>query len=403
MTVMVIKALLAAALALVPGATTAPPQMAAPAASGVRLTFYAAGATVPGTMQEAVWKPDCDPAREECWVDAATGQTIGMSDVPGSGGDGFSQVDILHLDAQTCIARMITYSPELHTGAMLGSARQSAVFRGGSCSDYWMPPAQVSSAQAGTTGGVQVLRGPSILGGTAFDAVSVVTASADMRTSTTYDTASGFLLVASSRSQGAAVPTIDNDAVVPGAGSTHLAYTRFVSSRSIPWLAIAEPLPEHVRTVNRLVYDCTTTTVWTASPEISNQQPCRMEATPRERTDLYVELETSLSQSDGVRTTPSVTQGSEVVAAIGPGGLFLAPSVLVQLTPGTVLDDDPVTGVRTSVVAADASTVTISEQTAVDHTVLTYDRASGWMLHSSVEQILGEMSFTTQFALTAVE
>jgi len=373
----------------------------APAAAGVRLTVYSASATIRGTAQQAQFKPGCDPAVEDCWIDPATGQTIGQTEVPSAAGDGFTEVSILQLDAQTCVARIVNYSPELNTGAMLSAGRQSAVLTGGSCSDFWVPPAQLAAMAVGTVGEVRVLRGPYVVGGVTFDAVSVTTSSAQAWTSSTYDAATGYLLIASTRSQGAAVPTISNDVITQGAGSTQLTYSRVVGARQLGWLAAAEPLPAQALGVSRLAYGCVMTTRM-SGVDVATQLPCGLEATVTSRNERYVELATVLSQSDGITSVPTTTQGTEVVVAGGSGGLFASPTWLAGLQPGTVLDADPVTGVQTVVASNDGRSVVIREQTAVEVAELTYDVATGWLQRSAVVQQLGQMTFTTEYTLTSI-
>ena len=73
--------------------------------SGTRLTFYSSSASVRGTTQQAILNPNCNPAVEQCWTDPNTGQRIGLQDVPTSSGQGYNVVDVLYLDAQTCVLR----------------------------------------------------------------------------------------------------------------------------------------------------------------------------------------------------------------------------------------------------------------------------------------------------------
>jgi len=56
--------------------------------TGTRATYYSSAASVRGSYQQAVLKPNCNPAVEDCWVDPVTGKTIGQEDVPTASGQG---------------------------------------------------------------------------------------------------------------------------------------------------------------------------------------------------------------------------------------------------------------------------------------------------------------------------
>lgn len=397
----IVRSLVGVVLAVAPvvPVAAAAPAVLPPAATGVRITFYAASASVPGVSRQAVWKPDCDPAVEECWTDPATGRTIGQDEVPGAGGQGLTQVDILYLDAGTCVAALTSYFPEINSGSLISGPPTTVVGHGGACSDFWVPPAQLAAMQT-LPGALQVLRGPYTLGALTFDAVSVSAGTSAGFSHSSYDAETGYLRVASSRSQGSSVPTIDNDSVVAGAGSTLITYSELLGARATDWLGVVEPLPQQALDVGRLLYACSITTTAPSLMEGAVTLPCSLEATVTSRSATYMELATLIQQSDGVTSVPTTLPGTDVVAAAGPGGWFASPTLLATLTAGMVIDDDPITGVHTAVVADDATTVTIAMTTPVETRQLIYERATGWLSRVTTQQQRGGFLYVTDYVLT---
>ncbi len=372
-----------------------------PVQAGMRATFYSSSASIRGSYQQAVLKPDCDPTVEDCWVDPGTGQRFGQEEVPTAAGQGYVNVDILHLDAQTCVLRFTSYMLDYTTGTLLTAGSQGAVTTGGTCSDFWVDPALLGQMEVQSTGGYRVLKGPYTVGGLTVEAVLISTFGASGSQSSSYDAVTGLLVVGSSRSQGAAVPTISPDgAVGAGAGSTHLSYTQVLGARLMAGLAPVEDLPPHVLGANRLVFDCSITTAAHGLAQMTS--PCRAEAHIGRRTNLWAEARSVMYTPDAIGTW-SVGESDAVIVASGHGGLYAAPRLLAGLRQGDVLDVDPVTGVRTTVAYVDGSVAAILEESNAERKTFVYDLSSGWLVRQVTEQQNPTGSFTTRIELVAVE
>lgn len=371
--------------------------------TGLRATFYASSASIRGVLQQAVFKPDCDPTVEDCWVDPETGKSIGQVDVPSPAGQGYTVFDVLYLDDQVCVFRATSYVLDYTTGSVTTAGGAGDVTTGGTCSDYWMDPRALSQLEVGQHEGVRILKGPSTAGGVTVDAVSIATTTSGGATHTSYDTGTGLLFVASSRTRGGAVPTISPDnTVVPGAGSNMLTYTQILGARLVPGVGTTGPLPAHVQNTSRLVYRCSYAMAMPGAGAV--ETPCTLEVRVDRRTEMWATVSTELHMADpltgGVYATP---EAGNVLVGSGHGGYFASPTLLSGLQQGTTLDIDPITGIRTTVAFVDASTVAIVEESNAELNTFVYDRTSGWLLRLVTEKFLQMATDTTRFELVSVE
>lgn len=367
--------------------------------AGVRLTFYSSSATIRGSLQQAVFKPDCDPTKEDCWVDA-NGRTVGQEDVPTAAGHGFTQLDILYLDQETCVYRFTSYGQDINTGHITTLGSGGAVSSGGTCSDFWIAPANLQQLQS-LGSGFRVLRGPYTVGNLTFNAVNIGNFGAAASSHQSYDSVTGLLVVASSRSQGAAVPTIQGTSVVAGAGSSGLTYTQLLDVRQVPGVGIAERLPQHVLNANRLVYNCAQTT--TVQGVGGNQTPCHYEVAFGQRNELWMHARARMQVPDGITTMGSVNEAEEIVTATGHGGFFAAPSLLAGVQAGAQLYSDPITGITSFVEHVDQNVVVINERGNAEQRRYVYDRNSGWLLQLTIDQLVGIGSYSTRLELNSVQ
>lgn len=391
---------MALAASLVAAATAQVPGVAG-VQGGMRFTFYAASASVVGTRQQAVLKPGCDPAEENCWTDPATGQTIGQQDVPSSSGQGLVVMDVVYLDAQTCVVRLWLYTLDPTTGAVLSGASSGEVTTGGSCLDYWVNPASLQQLADPNSPTHRVIRGTRPIGNGTFQAVTIAASTNAGYQNNTYDAVTGLLVVASSRTQGANVATIaPGNVLTTGAGNAMLTYTELRGARPAPFVAAAEPLPDYVLNANLLTYTCTQATVVAGAGGV--QFPCQFETRLGERTAYWVKTTSYLSLYEPVANS-NVSQSGNLIASTGPGSYWASPAALADLRAGTVIDQDPVTGIRTSVPYVDDDVVQVVEESNAERKTSFYDRRTGWLLRLVLEQRLGLGITTTQVDLVGVE
>lgn len=366
--------------------------------AGLRLTFYASAASVPGPYGEAVWKPDCDPRYGDCWTDPATGLTYGR-DEGWASGQGFTRIDILYLDAQWCAVRLTSYTLDPTTGAVLTAMAGGGVTAGG-CNDYWQDPASLAALQGQVAGGRRVDRGPYTLAGRTFQTVSLSASGASGASHSVYDAATGLLLVNSTRAPGAKVPVVTGGGLAAGAAGVQQTYSELLDVRDVPGLAIAEALPRQAADLSYMRYACTQVTEVPGAGAV--QVPCQLDVTVRRRTPYWLEVDTLVQVASGMGA-PLTSQSTDLIGSGGHGGLFASPAYLASLRPGQTLGGDPVTGVQAAVTQADGASVTVVEQSNAEVKTFVYDVASGWLVRFSQEQRVGLGSVSTYFELATLQ
>jgi len=384
-----------------PAATQTVQATGRPVAAGVRLMYYASSASVRGVRSQFVWRDDCDPAIEECWVDPSTGRIAGADvEVPTPAGAGYTQVDVLYVDDTVCVGRVVNHLVDIASGALLTRGGSAFVSSDG-CLDYWTPPERLQALAGQATTGLRVRRGPYTLAGQTFDALSVTSTGAAGSSHSAYDALSGLLVVATSRTQGAAVPTIGGDGTVrPGAGGSLLTYSQLLGVKTVDSVPPQGPLPPDVARVAGLTYACSITTAMPGAPPL--QVPCRQDAEVVERAPGWLLLRVVRQQANVAGLPPEIVEASEVITAGGVGGPYAAAPWLRSLAPGALLDDDAITGIRVVVTHVDDATVVIAAESTDQRATYAYDRGSGWLRTLVVEQGLGASTTTVRLDLQEV-
>ena len=367
---------------------------------GTRLMYYASSASIRGSLQQAQWKPDCNPAVEDCWIDPTTGNTVANVEVPTAAGDGYAQVDVLYLDDQVCVVRVTSHLRDLTTGAVIGTGATGVVSRDG-CADYWIPPERLGDVLGVRHAGLRVLRGPYPLGDQTFDAVYVSSSSAGARTHASYDAVSGLLLVHSGRAQGSAVPVIGpSGQVQTGAGGSLLTYGQLIGTTTMPAVPAPTPLPDAVARVSGLTYACSVTLAYPGTPPI--QTPCQQDVDVVERAPFWLRLRVVRQTASLMGPIPDVVEDQDVLTAGGYGGVYASVPWLQALAPGAVLEDDTITGKRAWVDRADAGAVVVVATAATQRLTYVYDPQNGWLTRLVLEQSTGPMTSVTQLDLQQV-
>jgi hypothetical protein len=368
--------------------------LAQPPHTTTRLTFYASSAIISGSVQGLT--PDLNGDL----TDPATGRKFSRYDVPSAGGHGYTQVDIVYADDQVCVGSVAILNLDVLTNTLSTVATSGFVTPSDACADYWVAPALLDQNQAFITPGLTVTRGQIQRNGATVEVVGHRTVGPSSTSQATYELATGYLLVASTSAQGGSIATLGpGNVVTQGAGSSTLTFTELVNVRQYQMPTSSAVLPDHVRAVRELVYDCVS---GTRMAQAVSELACNTRFTVEASGPQWLALKAVTQLQNPITNIPDVSEASAVVAMGMSGGLFVAPEVLRTLRPEQQVDFDPITNVRTVVQGVTSSTVTVAILSSAENTWLVYDIASGWLLETYQERVAGPATTYLRLRLSSV-
>jgi hypothetical protein len=354
---------------------------------GTRITFYAAAASVAQSRFAWIEDPDGD------WQDPKTGRHYRRTDESGEGqgtasGDGLTQIDVLAVEGRDVVLSSALYGIDRVNNQFVVVPGSGAKVPGASVDGAWIHPDVLAGLQNADLGGLLVLRGPYRLGDVTYQAVSFVNPTPGAYQSYTYDTATGLLVAATTSTAGPTSPvTAFNEP--PPQGNTQLTITRLagVRQRSIPGLNGTNP--EWVARTAGLSYAGTYNFTNPVDPSSANfSYPMRLDIAlgPGGRSWSAYTSRTEIQIPGG---QPS--QGSGVTGTTGV--YWVDPRALAGLREGALLDRDPLTNERDTVVSVDAGpnggTLTVAAQLPGLETVATYDATTGVLVQYRLHEASG--------------
>ena len=313
------------------------------------LTYYGATASVAASYYTYVEDP------EGTWVDPVTGKRYrrtnegdDAADMPTAASAAFTQTEVIAVEGADVVINTTLYSIDLlanqYTLTPMGGARLGGTFVDGA----WANPDALQQVLVAGFGDFRVLHGPYVMGNNTYDALSFIAQADGAFLSSTYDLASGALLSTNGSTQGADSPVVgpnDNPQ-----GNTQLSLTRLagVRQRSLPGLGA--PAPWWVVSGKQLIYSGTYTQV---NPLDSSAGPW---VYPMQQTITFKEVGSNWATFTSRTVTeingygqPTVGQG-----ATGSTGLYwYDPAALATMSPGDLLDEDPITGSQITVESVD--------------------------------------------------
>lgn len=371
-----ILALLLAPVAaqLTPTPNPAPTALPAWLKPGVRVTYWGGSQTVPGSAKSYVPDPDGNFS--------INGKSHRLEDNGGGGaGSGYSQYDILSVDAAAIGVRICDYVP---VDAALQNLTLSSVRPlsgdGNRLGDFWIHPAVLAAMteERTPTSIVHRLRYPMQDG--QHDAIVTQINGPDSFVRNTYDLATGLLLAHTSSSTGkGGLAPMGNGYAAPAQGVTTIVSSRLVAVRDLglPW-AGQKRLPQWVQRGQRLQYTGTCTNSlgtgivapWRYDVVVGFEQVRGGFA--------LAQMQTRLDYGGG--TQPQVDSQPVSYGAGMIGALWIEPATLRALRSDRPLDQDPVTRRTLSCVGSDGRAVSVLEQGPVDGVQYTYDLQSGMLV-----------------------
>ncbi len=338
--------------------------------AGTRITYWGGSRSMPGDPQNYVPDPNGNVS--------IGGKPHRLEDAPGAAGSGYSHFDvvgvadgvvgILQSNYVPVDAQLANYTRTNSIG-LRGDARQ--------ISDVWIHPAQLAAMPETTEGKSFTRRVRYPLDGKTYDAVTTQIASATGFLRSTYDLATGLLLVHTSSTTGASTglaPAGTNYAK-PAAGVTTIVSSRFVSVREmdLPWRR--QPMPAFLTAGRTLDYTGTCTNSLGQGIVAPWRYDVRIAVAQIEGGHARAQVSTRLDYGGAMQ--PQVAEWAQVYGAGSPHPLWIEPQILGRMRQGQVFDQDPVTRRRIRCVGGDERVVAIVDEGPLDSLQTAYDRRTG--------------------------
>lgn len=362
-----------------PPAAGAGPALPAWLAPGARASWYQGSATIPsvGTLLEQDDQGN--------WVDK-NGKKYREVDNPSTAGAGYRQMTVLAAgEAAVAVEFRSFLLMDPQGGRMMSNGTEGLVGTARSLADYWISPTDLAAKQEVREGGLTIRRLKYPLRGRTFDAIVFETRSGSSYQRTTYDLATGLLLVASTSSTGRGGFTPNpNGTSSFSAGSTTITSTVLADLRALklPWGA--DPTPATVTRGLRLDFRGTFSIVVPGAPVIPQALATALVFGAPEATWAPFRFHSALTPIAGGR--PQENTVNRVAGAATTMPAWIGPATFAKLRPGTVVDDDPVTKFRTTFAGVQGGIATVVEEGPYDRYQGHYDVATGLLVGATSAQ-----------------
>jgi hypothetical protein len=315
----------------------------------------------------------------------STGQRYSRSTQTGTSGSGWTQITVTCIEGDKVVLESSSYANagSLGKNAPVPQGTSSSVAALMDPGDYWMDPAKLASLHTAPAEHVLVTRVAWKAGDNTVDGIRVQVLNGSSYSDHIYDAKTGLCVHVASSSRGAPPKLVGPGDF--GRGDTTITRNDFVASRdvTIPWAN--EPTPDWVASIRALHYRGSITSHGPL-PTVPNTLTLDMEATARGRNWAQFSA-TSTQRTQGAPEIPP--SKSELASGRSEfDGLWAGPAALAQLRQGQVLDEDPVTKMRTVVSRVDDSTVVIAAANAAGEIDNQYDKRTGILLASGFYNVL---------------
>lgn len=362
-----------------PRAAEAAPGLPAWLVPGARASWYQGSASIPsvGTLLEQDDQGN--------WVDK-NGKKYREVDNPSTAGAGYRQMTVLAADASTVAVEFRTFLlMDPQGGRLMSNGTEGLVGNARSLGDYWISPTDLAAKQEVREGGLTIRRLKYPLRGRTFDAIVFEMRSGSGYQRTTYDLATGLLLVASTSSVGRGGFTPNpNGTSSAAAGSTMITSTVLADLRALrlPWAA--DPRPAAITRGARLDFRGTYTLVVPGAPAFPQALSTALVFGEPAATWAPFRFHSALTPIAGGR--PQENAVNRVAGAATTVPVWIGPATLAGLRAGTVLDEDPVTRFRTTFAGAQGGVATVVEEGPYDRYQAHYDLATGVLVGATSAQ-----------------
>lgn len=360
---------------------------------GTRITFYGmSGSTPQGGYT-------LDPSDEGEWVDPKTGQRYAKNDAVGAGGEGYAQFDVIALGRSGVAISANLYTilnagnpPQLMQTPMGGMTAAAA-----GPADLWVHPAILQQAQQFHTPNFFILRGPYRLPQAVYNCLCIVSRSQTSYSSHAYDLNTGVLISGTTTSEGR-MSNLRLPGEDPQRGNRGITIVKFVGIRQLNTPGIRGKNPPWVGNLRAMHFGGQCEYVNQYDPSVRMTYPSRMDIVFQNRGENWCRFTLqSVSQIPG-----APPQQGQFTGICGPAGAFwIDPAALAPLQMGQVLDEDPVTHIRTAVTGANPQQVQITMSGPGVGGQLLYDRRTGML--QAIRSVQPTTGITTMLQLMGTE
>jgi len=334
---------------------------------GTRMSYYSATAVIPGAYEKFILD------EEGNWVGVQSGKHYRREEIPGAGGHGVTQVDVLSVEQGISALKVNSWLYSSFTGPLV-PINQGAYISPAAGGDWYINPQALANLQDSRSGGVTILRMPYTVNGVTYNAIRIQQESETSTFAHIYDMTDGKLLATF------------NSARSADKKSTTFAYATLLGVRqmNLPWMG--QNLPDWMKQGTVLHFDGTKTIeAKLASYSFPTAVSFDMKITGVGQR-YYTYSQTGSISASGF---PTQYGGDSQVGGIGqPGGLALPPDALATLQTGQVIDEDNVTGITVSVkeigqVSKGRNTVVLQAANQAYSANVTYDKDTGMIMELS--------------------
>jgi hypothetical protein len=365
------------AVAIAPGANIAGPIPAIPwLHEGLVITSTWMAAYVPGNSQS--FHEDINGQ----WQDAY-GNTFSETDLHGTSGSGVSEIVITCINHDSIVGSSQGYGDVRAVGLADPMPLQngsSFVTPIGQDTETWIDPAHLAAAKSDGNLGTVVEPVQWKLSDGVHDAIRIARVTSDGYSDHVYDRKTGLLLHYATSTKSAPTPQYLPAGQV-NQGDTTLTQGDFIAFHDInvPWSH--EDMPAWIGQFKALHFGGQVTFRNSPLPQVPNH--ITLDLTSEDHGDGWMRVNSS--------TVVAYQNMAPLPAATGPiasgrcqfGGLWAGPKALAALHQGDVLDEDPITKMRTVVTQISDQSVTISESNNSGEVVNEYDKQSGMLIATS--------------------
>jgi hypothetical protein len=353
---------------------------------GTLVTYSWYAATAPGNGSDYQEDADGD------WVNPTTGQRYSRTTQQGNSGTGFSQMTIACIDGSTAII-----STQSFGNAGLLGRNVPVPLQGGTsfitpvdqCDDYWIDPQKLANIHTDASTGMLVTGVQWKTAAGAIDAIRIQKIAGGNFSLHVYDPKTGLCLHYASAVHGTAPRLVGPGDF--GQGDVTLSQGDFISTRdlAIPWSS--ENIPDAILGLKALHYRGQTTSTGIL-PTTPNDIAIDLTFATHGRNWAQLNAITH-AQIRGLPPAPPAN--SQIAFGHAQfGGLWAGTTALASLHQGQVLDEDPITKMKTIVSAVDANSIIIAQQNAAGEIDSRYDKATGLMTGSSFVNVLSQEQIT---------